>query len=32
MLGITLVFVVIQSIWLTLITQKNEAAAEKSES
>ena len=26
MLGITLVFVIIQSIWLTLTAQKNEAA------
>ena len=28
MLGITLVFVVIQSIWLTMTTQKNEATAD----
>ncbi len=32
MLGITLVFVIIQSVWLTLVTQKNAAAAEDSES
>jgi len=31
MLGITLVFVIIQSVWLTLATQKNEPAAEDSE-
>ena len=31
MLGITLVFVIIQSIWLTLATQKNATAAEDSE-
>jgi len=31
MLGITLVFVIIQSVWLTLETQKNEPAAEDSE-
>ena len=32
MLGITLVFVLIQSVWLTLATQKNEATAEEAES
>ena len=32
MLGITLVFVIIQSLWLTLATQKNAAAAEDPES
>jgi len=32
MLGITLIFVLIQSVWLTLATQKNDAATEKSES
>ena len=32
MLGITLVFVIIQSIWLTLAVQKNSPAAEDSES
>ncbi len=32
MLGITLVFVIIQSLWLTLVTQKNAAAAEDPES
>ena len=32
MLGITLVFVLIQSVWLTMATQKNETAAEESES
>ena len=32
MLGITLIFVIIQSVWLTLVTQKNAAAAEDSES
>jgi intracellular septation protein len=33
MLGITLIFVLIQSVWLTFATQKNEAAAtEESES
>ena len=32
MLGITLVFVIVQSIWLTLATQKHEPAAEDSES
>lgn len=32
MLGITLVFVLIQSIWLTRAAQKNEAAAEEAES
>lgn len=32
MLGITLVFVIIQSVWLTLVTQKNAAAAEDPES
>ncbi len=31
MLGLTLVFVVIQSIWLTLATQKNATAAEDTE-
>ena len=31
MLGITLVFVIIQSVWLTLIAQKNDAAAGDSE-
>lgn len=31
MLGITLVFVIIQSIWLTLATQKNAPATEDSE-
>lgn len=31
MLGLTLVFVIIQSIWLTLATQKNATAAEDSE-
>jgi intracellular septation protein len=31
MLGITLVFVVIQSIWLTLMAQKNESASGDSE-
>ena len=31
MLGITLVFVIIQSVWLTMATQKNEPAAEDSE-
>jgi intracellular septation protein len=29
MLGITLIFVLIQSVWLTFATQKNEAAAAK---
>ena len=32
MLGMTLIFVIIQSVWLTLATQKNAAAAEDSES
>jgi intracellular septation protein len=32
MLGLTLVFVIIQSIWLTLATQKNATAAEDPES
>ena len=32
MLGITLVFVIIQSLWLTLVTQKNAASAEDPES
>ena len=32
MLGITLVFVIIQSIWLTLAAQKNAATADDSES
>ena len=31
MLGLTLIFVIIQSIWLTLATQKNAAATEDSE-
>lgn len=31
MLGITLLFVIIQSIWLTLVAQKNESAAGDSE-
>ncbi len=31
MLGLTLVFVIIQSVWLTLATQKNAAATEDSE-
>jgi len=31
MLGLTLVFVIIQSVWLTLATQKNATAAEDSE-
>lgn len=31
MLGITLLFVIIQSIWLTLIAQKNDAASGDSE-
>jgi intracellular septation protein len=31
MLGLTLVFVIIQSIWLTLATQKNATAAEETE-
>lgn len=31
MLGITLVFVIIQSIWLTLVAQKNESASGDSE-
>lgn len=31
MLGLTLVFVIIQSIWLTLATQKNATAAEDTE-
>ena len=31
MLGLTLVFVIIQSVWLTLATQKNPTAAEDSE-
>jgi intracellular septation protein len=31
MLGITLVFVIIQSIWLTLVAQKNESASSDSE-
>ncbi len=31
MLGLTLVFVIVQSIWLTLATQKNATAAEDSE-
>jgi intracellular septation protein len=32
MFGITLVFVLIQSVWLTLVTQKANAASEESES
>jgi len=32
MLGITLVFVIIQSVWLTLATQKNATATEDAES
>jgi intracellular septation protein len=31
MLGLTLIFVIIQSVWLTLATQKNAAATEDSE-
>jgi intracellular septation protein len=31
MLGITVAFVIIQSIWLTLVAQKNEAASGDSE-
>jgi intracellular septation protein len=31
MLGITLIFVVIQSVWLTMATQKNAEPAEDSE-
>jgi len=31
MLGITMLFVIIQSIWLTMVAQKNESAAEDSE-
>ena len=28
MLGLTIVFVIIQSVWLSIVTQKNEAAKE----
>jgi intracellular septation protein len=31
MLGITLVFVIVQSVWLTLVAQKNESASTDSE-
>jgi hypothetical protein len=31
MLGITLIFVIIQSVWLTFATQKNAKPAEDSE-